>query len=275
MVESARCVERRARVSAGELVLERRPKSHTDSIVPALSPADRRRPKTFAPTPAMTPVCGVCPTSDAYYGASVEFWTTTSLSGEEIHRTGLDLVSQLSSAVDVKMKAQGLTRGTVGQRFPAPCLMIRGTTTQNTDAGKAKLLADLNLKVAAVQAYDFRNTLAFCPRPRSRFAAYRPTQRRARRGKYYEDGSLDGSASVGAYYINLRDTAEVPSWSLPTLTYHEAIPGHHLQGSMRRRRAPLPLIRKLSFFAAYIEGWATLCRTTRRGNGHVCRRSPG
>jgi uncharacterized protein (DUF885 family) len=59
----------------------------------------------------------------------------------------------------------------------------------------------------------------------------------------------------GAYYINLRDTSEVPSWTLSTLTYHESIPGHHLQISIAQE-APTPLIRKLSFYSAYAEGWA-------------------
>ncbi len=57
------------------------------------------------------------------------------------------------------------------------------------------------------------------------------------------------------YYINLRDTAEQPSWTLSTLTYHEGIPGHHLQLSIQQE-TDLPLIRKISGFSAYIEGWA-------------------
>jgi uncharacterized protein (DUF885 family) len=73
-------------------------------------------------------------------------------------------------------------------------------------------------------------------------------------GGYYENASLDGKRP-GIYHINLRDTAEVPSWTLPTLTYHESIPGHHLQLSIQQE-ATLPLIRKVSFFSAYIEGWA-------------------
>ena len=74
-------------------------------------------------------------------------------------------------------------------------------------------------------------------------------------GGYYEAGSLDGSRS-GAYYINLRDTAELPTWSLPTLTYHESIPGHHLQLSLAQETKGLPLIRKMQFFSGYGEGWA-------------------
>jgi uncharacterized protein (DUF885 family) len=65
---------------------------------------------------------------------------------------------------------------------------------------------------------------------------------------------LDGKRP-GICWINLRDTAELPKWFLPTLAYHESIPGHHLQGSIQRS-AHLPLIRKLAFFDAYVEGWA-------------------
>ena len=73
-------------------------------------------------------------------------------------------------------------------------------------------------------------------------------------GGYYNAASLDG-ARPGIYWINLRDTAEVPRWALPTLTYHESIPGHHLQLSLQQE-ASLPLIRKATFLSAYGEGWA-------------------
>jgi uncharacterized protein (DUF885 family) len=51
------------------------------------------------------------------------------------------------------------------------------------------------------------------------------------------------------------DTTEQPGWTLPTLTYHESIPGHHLQLSIQQE-AKLPLIRKVTFYSAYVEGWA-------------------
>ncbi len=71
---------------------------------------------------------------------------------------------------------------------------------------------------------------------------------------YYDNGSLDGKRP-GIYWINLRNTGEQPKWILPTLTYHESIPGHHLQLSIQQE-AGLPLIRKVAFFSGYIEGWA-------------------
>jgi uncharacterized protein (DUF885 family) len=75
-------------------------------------------------------------------------------------------------------------------------------------------------------------------------------------GGYYQSPAPDGSRP-GAYYINLRDTAAWPKWSLPTLTYHEAQPGHHLQVALAQEAEGLPFLRsKMLWFGAYGEGWA-------------------
>jgi uncharacterized protein (DUF885 family) len=71
-------------------------------------------------------------------------------------------------------------------------------------------------------------------------------------GGYAAAGTIDGSVP-GNYYINLRDTSIWPRFSLPTLTYHEGIPGHIWQGEYTYK---LPLIRSLLAFNAYSEGWA-------------------
>ena len=192
------------------------------------------------------------PDGDAYYRASVKSWTTTELTGDEIHRQGLDLVKELSARADEAMRAQGLSTGSVGARY-------RGLYEDakyrypNTDEGKARLLADLNLKVQAVQVRlpQYFGVLPKAKVEIRRIPAYTES---GAPGGYYNGASLDGSRP-GAYYINLRDTSEVPSWTLSTLTYHESIPGHHLQISIAQE-APTPLIRKLSFYSAYSEGWA-------------------
>ena len=125
-------------------------KIYLDDIVPAL---DRQIALVKSLRAVASHDAGVwrLPDGDAYYVASVAFWTTTTLSGDEIHRTGLDLVATLSAKVDEAMKAQGLTQGTVGERFRA---MYDDPKYRypNTDDGKAKLLADLNTKVTTVQA---------------------------------------------------------------------------------------------------------------------------
>jgi uncharacterized protein (DUF885 family) len=189
---------------------------------------------------------------DQYYADSLINWTTSTESPAEIHQTGLDLVKSLSARTDALMKQHGLTKGTVGERLRA---MYADPQFRypNTDAGKDKLLADLNTKVKIVRAKlpQYFGTLPKADVVIKRVPKYIEA---AQPGGYYQPPSLDGKRP-GTYYINLRDTAEVPSWTLPTLTYHESIPGHHLQGSIQQE-ANLPLIRKISFFSAYLEGWA-------------------
>jgi uncharacterized protein (DUF885 family) len=230
---------------------ERATKLYVDKVIPAL---DRQIALAQDLRSTASHDAGVwrLPDGDAYYTASVAFWTTTALSGDEIHRTGLDLVAQLSARVDEAMRSQGLTQGTVGERFRA---MYDDPKYRypNTDEGKTKLLDDLNVKVATVQA-RLPTYFGVLPKAKVQIKRIPPYTESGAPGGYYQPGALDGSRP-GAYYINLRDTAEVPNWTLPTLTYHESIPGHHLQLSIAQE-APLPLIRKLSFFSAYIEGWA-------------------
>ena len=189
---------------------------------------------------------------EQYYADSILSWTTSTQSPAEIHQMGLDVVKSYSSRIDQIMKQHGMDNGTVGQR-------LRGMYEDpkfrypNTDAGKDKLLADLNTKVQAVRA---KLPQYFGVLPKANVVIKRVPKyiEAAQPGGYYQPPSLDGKRP-GTYYINLRDTAEVPSWTLPTLTYHESIPGHHLQGSIQQE-ASLPLIRKVSFFSAYLEGWA-------------------
>jgi uncharacterized protein (DUF885 family) len=192
------------------------------------------------------------PEGEAYYAASLEDATTTEMTPAEIHRTGLDLIASQSAELDDLLKAEGLTVGSVGARLNA----LHGDPAHlypNTDAGKARLLADLNAQVEVVRA-KLPAWFRTLPKAKVEIRRVPPYTEAASAGGYYQQGSLDGRRAA-AYYINLRDTAEWPSWSLPTLTYHEAIPGHHLQLSLQQD-ADLPLIRKVIWFSAYGEGWA-------------------
>jgi len=74
-------------------------------------------------------------------------------------------------------------------------------------------------------------------------------------GAYYERPSLDGSRP-GIFFANLRNTAETPMWAMPTLAYHEGIPGHHLQFSIAQEQSDLPAFRRFAYYNAYSEGWA-------------------
>jgi uncharacterized protein (DUF885 family) len=192
------------------------------------------------------------PQGEAYYRASLKQWATTDKSPQEIHRIGLSIVKDHTARIDALMRKNGLTKGTVGERLKAMYADAR-YQYPNTDAAKEQLIADLNRKVQEIRA---RLPAYFGVLPKAGLLIKRVPKNieAAQPGGYYNNPSLDGKRP-GIYWINLRDTAEVPKWTLPTLTYHEGIPGHHLQLSIQQE-AGLPLIRKIAFFSAYIEGWA-------------------
>jgi uncharacterized protein (DUF885 family) len=197
--------------------------------------------------------CWWLPDGDEYYALAVRKFTTSRISPAEIHKTGVELVASLGSEADRLMKKAGYKRGSVGERYRA---MAQDPKQRypNTDAGKAELLGKLNeqVKLISTKLPKWFNQLPKAPLEIRRVP---PATELGAPGGYYSRPSLDGSRP-GIYWINLRDTAEVPRWSLPTLTYHEGIPGHHLQLSLSNEAGDLPLIRKVLGFSGYSEGWA-------------------
>jgi uncharacterized protein (DUF885 family) len=192
------------------------------------------------------------PEGDAYYVASLVNWATTSKKPAEIHELGLELVKDHAARIDALLRKIGITQGTVGDRMRA---MYKDPQYlyANTDAAKEVLLGDLNARVQRVRA-KLPNFFGIVPKADVVIKRVPRETEAGAPGGYYNNPSLDGKRP-GIYWINLRDTSEMPRWALPTLTYHESIPGHHLQLSIQQE-ANLPLIRKVSFYSAYIEGWA-------------------
>nr|WP_303683086.1 DUF885 family protein [Brevundimonas naejangsanensis] len=192
------------------------------------------------------------PDGEAYYRYGLKNYTTSSMTPDEVHQMGLDQVAEISARADGLLKAQGLTQGTVGQRIAALGKDPR-FVYPNTDEAKEELLKELNVQMAAMQARmpDYFGRLPKSPcdirRVPKAIEAGAP-------GGYYMAPALDGSRP-GAYYINLRDTAEWPKWTLPTLTYHEAVPGHHFQIALQMEQPDTPLLMKVMSFSAYSEGW--------------------
>lgn len=193
------------------------------------------------------------PEGEDFYRFATRFQTTTTLSPGEMHELGLQLVEDISAEADALFKVHGYTRGSVGERYTALFKDPR-FIYPNTDAGKAQLIEYLNERVRAVSA-KLPGYFGAIPRAALEVRRVPPENEPGAPGGNYQDGSLDGSRP-GLYFINLRDTAETPRWTLPTLTYHEGIPGHHLQGALVLETPGLPMIRRTLWFTAYGEGWA-------------------
>ncbi len=193
------------------------------------------------------------PQGDAIYAAALMQATTTTMTPDEVHQAGLEQVADISAQLDASLKAAGLAQGSVGERLTQ--LNVRPDQLYpNTDAGRKDLIDSLNAGVLAM--WDkLPRAFAEVPRQPLEIRAVPVEIQDGASNGYYNRASLDGSRPA-IYWINLKDVGDWPKYSLPALTYHEGVPGHHLQGSYAQLAGDLPMLLRNNFISAYGEGWA-------------------
>jgi uncharacterized protein (DUF885 family) len=190
---------------------------------------------------------------DAIYAAALEQMTTTKMTPEEVHQMGLTQVAEISAELDKILRGEGLTQGTVGARL-AELNRRPDQLYPNTDEGRAALLEGLNDDVRRMTE---KLPLLFSTLPKQPLEIRRvpvEIQDGASNG-YYNRAALDGSRPA-IYFINLKDTGDWPKYTLPSLSFHEGVPGHHLQISISQTSTEIPTLRKVGGFSPYSEGWA-------------------
>lgn len=192
------------------------------------------------------------PDGDAYYRYAVRAATTTALPGEEIHRVGLERVAELTARAEEILRARGLTQGSVADRIAA----LRRDPAQlyaDSDAGRAALLADLR-RMSEAMAARLPEYFGTVPKVGVTIQRMPLAVEAGSSGAAYQPPSLDGQRP-GLFSINLRNIAEWPRFDLPTLVYHEALPGHHLQNALVNEAEGLPTLRRMPLFSGFSEGW--------------------
>lgn len=203
--------------------------------------------------PRATDAAGVSrlPGGMDFYATCLRQHTSTTLTQQEAHQRGLDEVADYEARLAPLLAAAGVNDGSTGERLTAlgqrPDQLF-----PNTDEGRAAMLAYCNEVNDAMRSLLPRmfNNPPMAPLDIRRVPP--AIELGAPRG-YAQRGSLDGSRP-GAFYINLRDTAVWPRFSLPTFVYHEGIPGHVFQGAVLLG-TDLPLLHRSMGIAAYGEGW--------------------
>jgi len=190
---------------------------------------------------------------DAYYADQLKTLTSTDLTPDEIHAYGLSEVARIAAEMDGVLKSVGLAQGTVGKRMAALMADLRFLypndaagrgqvlTRYRQILGRARMLLPKYFVHIPKTALDVRRVPAF--------------SENGAPGAYYERPSL-GGGRPGIFFANLRDVAETPMWAMPTLAYHEGIPGHHMQIATAMEIKGLPLQRRMGYMPAYGEGWA-------------------
>ena len=183
---------------------------------------------------------------------------------DEVHAIGLGEVARITAEMDRLLRTLGLNEGTVAQRVAA--LGERPDQLYpDTDEGKAMLLADLRAQVGDIMA-KAPQWFGAVPAQAVEVRRVPAHEEDSSPGGYYSAGSVDG-ARPGIYWINLKSTRDNPKLSLKTLTYHEAVPGHHFQFAYQRQIGAMPLLRNALSYSEFEEGWALYAEQLAREMG--------
>jgi uncharacterized protein (DUF885 family) len=183
-----------------------------------------------------------------YYRLLVEEHTSTSTSPEEIHRLGLAEVARIKRSME-EIKHRVGFEGSLAQFFE----YIR--TDQRFKPASAQSLADGYRVIGATVSQALPRLFRILPRTALELRPVPAATERSAPGAYYDAGSVDGSRP-GVFFFNTYDLPSRTIETMETLYLHEAVPGHHLQASLRRENLALPDVLRFGWNTAYIEGWA-------------------
>lgn len=221
----------------------------TQQVAPALEAqlAEIRLQLTQADS---TPGLGTRPHGREWYRWALKASTTTTRSPEEIHQLGIDTLAEIHGQMDPILASLGYPEGNPGQRMIALGDDDRFKFSPG-DAGRAEVLAFIEERIDWIRAQmpqAFSRTVA----PEIVVRRIPLNEEAGAAGAYASAPAIDGSRP-GVFWINLGNMDGQRTIDLPTLTHHEAIPGHIWQGAYSNQ---LPLIRSILAFNAYSEGWA-------------------
>jgi uncharacterized protein (DUF885 family) len=188
--------------------------------------------------------------------------TTTDLTADQIHETGLKEVARIEQQIDPLLRQLGYAEGSVKDRMAR--LEADSQPTENDP--RPKLLAEYT---RIMRDAERRSAAIFDLRPKAPVEIRRePNFTEKTAAPHYVPPAPDGTRP-GIFWVQLPGSPYRIS-GMRTLAYHEAVPGHHFQIALQQEMADLPRFRRApvfghcnsyeptrgQFFTAHAEGWA-------------------
>jgi uncharacterized protein (DUF885 family) len=224
-----------------------------DSVLPGYYDLVRFLTQEYIPAAAPTPGIGALEGGMAYYEWLIRYYTTLDLTADQVHEIGLREVASIRAEMMDIVREQGY-----GEDFDGYVEHLR-TSPDYYAATPEELLEKTALVLKRMDGELPRlfKTLPRLPygiRPIPDYLA--PQTATA----YYSAGS-EQEGRAGHYAVNTYDLPSRPLYEVESLSFHEAVPGHHLQIALhqelqRQHEAEWPSVRRRASFTAYTEGWA-------------------
>jgi len=189
------------------------------------------------------------PNGAAYYQDRINFYTTSEkYTADDIHQIGLKEVARIKAKMEDIIKELNF-KGSFSDflkflrtdeqfyaKTPKELLMIARDMAKRADEQLPRFFKTLPRKPYGV-----------APVPDAIAPKYTG-------GRYVETAA--NSTDPGYYWVNTYDLPSRTLYTLPSLTVHEAMPGHHLQEALNREMGDsIPQFRKNLYLSAYGEGW--------------------
>jgi prolyl oligopeptidase len=222
-------------------------KTIEDTVVPAYRKLARYFDKTYLPATRESVGLSSLPNGSARYEFLARSFTTTLMTPDEIHRTGLEEVKRIRG--EMRQIIDELEFDGDFQDF----LIFLRTDPQfyydnPDDLYEAYLATSKRIDPELVKLFGTLPRMPYGVKPIPDAIAPDTTT------AYYSRPAADGSRA-GIYWVNLYRPEVRPKYEIEVLSVHEAMPGHHLQLAIQQELGDMPDFRRYSGFTAFVEGW--------------------
>jgi uncharacterized protein (DUF885 family) len=215
-------------------------------VLPAYTRFARFLEVSYIPAGREEPGVWALPDGAKYYAYHIRRTTTTDLTADQIHQIGLDEVKR--DEAEMLLIAQKLGF--------ADLKSFRASLKTNPKLKPASAGALLDAYRAYLVPMQAKLPSLFGRLPKAPFevAAVPEYLEKTSAPAYYEPGAPDGSRP-GRLRIDTYDAVNRNLYAVEAVSYHEGLPGHHLQISIAQELENVPTFRKHGRYAAYTEGW--------------------
>jgi uncharacterized protein (DUF885 family) len=222
-------------------------KAVDNDVRPAYSKLANFVAQDYAPFGRTQPGEWSLPNGDALYRFSVKQQTTTDMDPEAIHQLGLSEVARIHAEMLTIAKRQGFADRKSFQESLK-------TNPKLIPTSREDILNTYRGYIAGMEP-ELPKLFGLLPKTKLEVRPVQDYREKEAAAAEYEQGTPDG-ARPGIVYVNTGDYAHRTKMSIESTSYHEAIPGHHMQISIAQTLPGLPAFRQQASYTAYTEGWA-------------------
>jgi uncharacterized protein (DUF885 family) len=187
------------------------------------------------------------PNGRAVYEHLVRGYTTLDLTPDQVHETGLREVARIRAAMDTVIASTGFT-GTFAEFIHFLRTDPRFYVQTPDELMQRTALVLKRMDGELPRLFGRLPRMSYGIKPIPDYIAPRTTT------AYYSRPAGDGTRS-GTYWVNLYDLRSRPTYEIEALSFHEAVPGHHLQIALAQEMENMPPLRRFGSFTAFVEGW--------------------